>query len=79
MSQMFGRLGLAMAALSAATVSNVVSAEVIRPPRPVGYSKPTTRAWVRFKGRPNPAGTKLARQAMAAACTLRGRVPNGSW
>ena len=29
--------------------------------------------------RENPAGTKLLRQAMARACTLRGRVPNGEW
>ena len=29
--------------------------------------------------RENPAGTKLVRQAMAGACTLRGRVTNGNW
>lgn len=29
--------------------------------------------------RENPAGTKLVRQAMASACTLRGRVSNGNW
>ena len=29
--------------------------------------------------RENRAGTKLARQAMAGACTLRGRVSNGGW
>lgn len=81
MSQILGsRLGLTLAALAAATFSGAGSAEVVsRPPQPVGYSKPTTRAWGRFKGRPNPAGTKLWRQAMAGACTLRGRVTNGDW
>lgn len=29
--------------------------------------------------RENPAGTKLVQQAMAGACTLRGRVRNGEW
>jgi hypothetical protein len=33
----------------------------------------------RRRGRENPAGTKLWRQAMAGACTLRGRVSNGNW
>lgn len=79
MNQILGRLGLAMAALSAATVSSAGSAEVMRRPQTAGYSKPTTRAWVRFKGRPSPAGTKLARQAAGAACTLRGRKPNGDY
>jgi hypothetical protein len=35
--------------------------------------------WMPRKRRENPAGTKLARQAAAGACTLRGRVPNGAY
>lgn len=81
MSQILGRPGMMMSAALAAAFGGMLAGDP-RPVRPRAYNRRARRSGGRsavHENKPNPAGTKLARQAAGAACTLRGRKPNGSY